>query len=96
MEHAPKKLHILVIYLALALVTLVAFEQVRKCEFTATDDGKFVARNAHVQAGLTRESIAYAFTATATANWMPLTWLSVMQPWVDLLMPPLPPKRPFR
>lgn len=78
MEQTPKKLHVLVIYLALALVTLVAFEQVRLCEFTATDDGKFVARNSNVQAGLTRESIAYAFTATTTANWMPLTWLSVM------------------
>jgi len=78
MEHAPKKLHILLIYLSLALVTLAAFEQVRKCEFTATDDDKFVARNSHVQAGLTRESVAYAFTTTTTANWMPLTWLSVM------------------
>jgi hypothetical protein len=78
MGQTPKKLHILLIYLALTLVTLVAFEQVRHCKFTATDDGIFVARNPHVKAGLTRESIAYAFTATATANWMPLTWLSVM------------------
>jgi len=78
MEHAPKKLHILLVCMVLVLVTLVAFEQVRQCEFTATDDDKFVARNSHVQAGLTRESVAYAFTTTTTANWMPLTWLSVM------------------
>jgi len=78
MEQTPKKLRVLLIYVVLVLVTLVAFEQVRKCEFTATDDIKFVAKNPYVQAGLTRESIAYAFTTTATANWMPLTWLSVM------------------
>jgi tetratricopeptide (TPR) repeat protein len=78
MEHTSKKLHILLICLALVLVTLVAFEQVRLCEFTFTDDVKFAAANPHVQAGLTRKSVAYAFTTTTTANWMPLTWLSVM------------------
>ena len=78
MEQTPKKLHILLIYLALALATFVAFEQVRLCKFTSTDDVKFAAKNQHVKAGLTRESIAWAFTTTTTANWMPLTWLSVM------------------
>jgi tetratricopeptide (TPR) repeat protein len=78
MEHTSKKLHILLICLALAFITLFAFEQVRQCEFTATDDVKFAAENSYVQAGLTRESIAYAFTTKTTANWMPLTWLSVM------------------
>jgi len=78
MEQTPKKLHILLIYLALALATFVAFEQVRLCEFTSTDDVKSVAKNQHVKAGFTRESIVWAFTTTTTANWMPLTWLSVM------------------
>ncbi len=78
MEQTPKKLHILLIYLALALFTFIAFEQVRLCEFTFTDDIAFAAENPNVQAGLTRKSIAWAFTTTTTANWMPLTWLSVM------------------
>jgi tetratricopeptide (TPR) repeat protein len=78
MEQTHKKLHVLVIYLVLTLVTIVAFEQVRLCEFTSTDDMKFAAQNSHVQAGLTRKSIAWAFTTTTTANWIPLTWLSVM------------------
>jgi hypothetical protein len=78
MEQTPKKLYILLIYLMLAMVTFIAFEQVRLCEFTSTDDVKFAAKNQHVKAGLTRESIAWAFTTTTTANWMPLTWLSVM------------------
>lgn len=73
MGQTPKKLHVLVIYLALTLVTLIAFEQVRLCEFTFTDDIKFAAENPYVQAGLTRKSIAWAFTTTTTANWMPLT-----------------------
>jgi tetratricopeptide (TPR) repeat protein len=78
MGQTPKKLHVLVICLALTLVTLIAFEQVRLCEFTFTDDIKFVAQNPYVQEGLTSKSIAWAFNTTTTANWMPLTWLSVM------------------
>jgi tetratricopeptide (TPR) repeat protein len=79
MEKAPKKLHIFLIYLALAMATFTAFERVRLCQFISIDDGIFAARNPYVQAGLTRESIAYAFTAIAPyPNWMPLTWLSVM------------------
>ncbi|HIJ70886.1 MAG TPA: hypothetical protein HPP87_05925, partial [Planctomycetes bacterium] len=78
MERATKKLHILLLYPALFFLTLFAFEQVRQCKFTNTDDIKFTAKNPYVQAGLTPESIRYAFTTTTTANWMPLTWLSVM------------------
>jgi hypothetical protein len=78
MEKAPKKLHIFLIYLALAVLTFIAFEQVRLCGSTATGGGQFAANNPYVQAGFTRESIVWAFTNIMIANWMPLTWLSVM------------------
>jgi len=78
MEKAPKKLHIFLVYPALAVLTFVAFEQVRLCGSTATGGGQFAANNPYVQAGFTSESVVWAFTNTMIANWMPLTWLSVM------------------
>jgi Flp pilus assembly protein TadD len=42
------------------------------------DDELYVTANRQVQKGLTRESVAWAFTATHAANWHPLTWLSHM------------------
>ncbi|HEY5998414.1 MAG TPA: tetratricopeptide repeat protein [bacterium] len=40
------------------------------------DDGGFILDNPRVQDGLTLESVRWAMTATHTANWQPLTWLS--------------------
>jgi lipopolysaccharide biosynthesis regulator YciM len=53
------------------------------------DDDVYLVHNEHVQAGLTRASIAWAFTTGHGSNWHPLTWLSLqldhelfgMQPW---------------
>ena len=66
------------IYLGLALVTLLAFEQVRLNDFVAFDDEKYVTENAQVRAGLTRESVSWSVTTTHFNNWHPLTWLSHM------------------
>ena len=38
----------------------------------------YFTNNPHVQAGLTLESITWAFTSTRASNWHPLTWLSHM------------------
>jgi tetratricopeptide (TPR) repeat protein len=78
MEISPKKLHLLLIYLVLALTTFIAFEQLRHNEFIDYDDGHYVSRNPRVIGGITRDSIAWAFTTTHVANWHPLTWLSHM------------------
>ena len=42
------------------------------------DDRDYVTGNPHVLGGLTRENVAWAFTAFHSANWHPLTWLSLM------------------
>lgn len=45
------------------------------------DDPIYVTKNKHVQAGLTGESVRWAFSTTAeqeSSNWHPLTWLSLM------------------
>jgi protein O-mannosyl-transferase len=63
----------------LLLVLLTACALVRICghDFVNYDDPDYVTENRQVQAGLTRESIVWAFTTTRAANWHPLTWLSL-------------------
>src|SRR5262245_51713232 len=67
-------------FLALALVALTAvtFWPATDCGFVNLDDNDYVSGNAHVQAGLNAEGVAWAFTTGRTANWHPLTWLSLM------------------
>jgi Flp pilus assembly protein TadD len=44
--------------------------------FVNYDDDGYVTDNSHVRAGLSEETIAWAFTTYDEANWHPLTWLS--------------------
>lgn len=64
--------------LFLIMITLAVYWQVRDHEFVIYDDDVYVTENPHVQAGLTRESLKWAFTTTWASNWHPLTWLSHM------------------
>jgi len=66
------------IALALALATLAAFLPVLDAEFISLDDPSYVTENSRVRAGITRESLAWAFTSMESANWHPLTWVSHM------------------
>ena len=68
----------LLIYLVLALTTLVVFWQVPNYDFVNYDDMAYVAKNPYVRAGLKSESITWAFTKRYHRNWLPLTWLSFM------------------
>lgn len=73
---SQKVSHLIVIYVALALVVFVAFEQVRRNEFVNYDDQVYVIQNKHVLSGLSGENIRWAFTSGYASNWHPLTWLS--------------------
>jgi len=64
--------------LFLIVITLAVYWQARNHEFVSYDDDAYVIENPHVQAGLTRQSLVWAFTTTQAANWHPLTWLSHM------------------
>lgn len=66
------------IYVCLAIATLIALEPVRHNDFISYDDRVFVTENPHVQAGLTRSSLIWAFTTNCASNWHPVTWLSHM------------------
>jgi tetratricopeptide (TPR) repeat protein len=68
----------LYIYLALALATLAVYRPVRNYDFINYDDPEYVTQNQYVQAGITRESVVWAFTTPHTATWNPVTQLSHM------------------
>jgi hypothetical protein len=78
MEQVTKKEHTRLIYLTLTLVTLIVFGQVCQNNFVGYDDIYYVTNNPHVKYGISLESVIWAFTATFSANWHPLTWLSHM------------------
>jgi len=78
MDKTSNRYYVPLIYLALALVTLAVFSQVRNYDFINLDDLGYVFNNPNVQAGLTRDSIVWAFTMGYKAYWHPLTWLSYM------------------
>jgi len=48
MTEKLKKAQILLIYIALAMVTIIAFEQVRNNDFTNYDDSTYVTENRRI------------------------------------------------
>ena len=75
---ARVKAHPAFISLVLCLLALLAYWPVARCGFVDFDDPDYVTENLKVQAGLTPQSIAWAFGTSHSANWHPLTWLSHM------------------
>ena len=67
---------ILSLFLVIAIVAV--YFSVAHHEFIRFDDAPYVTRNVHVQAGLSLNNVAWAFTTFEQSNWHPLTWLSHM------------------
>jgi Flp pilus assembly protein TadD len=65
-----------VLCLLLALLTLAVYNPVVHNGFTNLDDDFYLVYNPHVWAGLTWDTVKWAFTTFDAANWHPLTWLS--------------------
>jgi tetratricopeptide (TPR) repeat protein len=65
-----------ILCLLLALVTLAFYNPVVHNGFTNYDDNGYITDNAHVRAGLTWDTVTWAFTSFEDANWHPVTWLS--------------------
>jgi protein O-mannosyl-transferase len=65
-----------VLCLGLVLMTLAFYNPVVNNKFTNMDDEVYITRNAHVKAGLSWDTVKWAFTSVEQANWHPLTWLS--------------------
>jgi tetratricopeptide (TPR) repeat protein len=69
---------ILLVCVLLALATAAVYWPVARNGFINFDDPDYLTANPRVQAGLTTDSIRWAFTALYASNWHPLTWLSHM------------------
>lgn len=78
MTHLLSRYRLVLVCLALALGTLAVYGPVTHHEFFNIDDPAFICQNPRVQAGLSLESIQWAFQSIDTGNWQPLTWLSHM------------------
>ena len=65
-----------VVGLLLAVLTGAVYAQVVHFPFTNFDDPGYVSLNRNVQAGLSWDTVRWAFTTKEQANWHPLTWLS--------------------
>ena len=63
--------------LVLAILTVIAFWQLKDCRFINLDDNIYVHENPYVQSGLNWNSVQYAFSFDFS-NWHPVTWLSYM------------------
>jgi tetratricopeptide (TPR) repeat protein len=62
----------------LAAMTLTAFWPLLHADFVNFDDPGYIYENPHVGQGLSKSSLAWAFTAMIQYNWHPLTWISHM------------------
>jgi protein O-mannosyl-transferase len=65
-----------VLCLLLVLLTLALYNPIVHNGFTNYDDNGYITENAHVRAGLTWDTVKWAFTSRDCANWHPVTWLS--------------------
>ena len=73
-ENARKRIVVTV----LSALAACSYWQVGEFAFVNIDDIQYVYTNPIVLQGLTKEGIAWAFTAFDASNWHPLTWLSHM------------------
>ena len=62
----------------LLLLIFGVYAPVRHFAYINYDDPVYVTLNRHVTEGLTKDSLRWAFTSGADANWFPTTWISLM------------------
>jgi len=68
----------IVICIFLMVATFCIYSQVQDHKFINFDDDRYITDNLNVKAGLTKESVMWAFTTSYFFNWHPMTWLSYM------------------
>lgn len=72
------KRYVFLIYVVLTLTIITAYEPLRHNDFVDLDDDRYVTENPHVNGGITRESVIWAFSSSHYYMWHPLTSLSHM------------------
>jgi Flp pilus assembly protein TadD len=66
----------LIFCLLLVLATLALYNPVTRAPFLNYDDDSYVTDNFQVRAGLTWNTVIWAFHTSEVTNWHPITWLS--------------------
>jgi protein O-mannosyl-transferase len=66
----------LILCLLLVLATIALYNPVTRAPFLSLDDAVYVTDNPQVHAGLTWNTVVWAFHSSEAANWHPVTWLS--------------------
>ena len=66
----------LIFCLLLALATIALYNSVTRAPFLNFDDQVYVADNPQVRAGLTWNTVVWAFRTPKAFDWHPITWLS--------------------
>jgi protein O-mannosyl-transferase len=66
----------LILCLLLVLATLALYNQVTRAPFLNYDDAVYVTENPQVRAGLTWNTVVWAFRTPPALDWHPITWLS--------------------
>ncbi|HEY1272131.1 MAG TPA: tetratricopeptide repeat protein [Terriglobales bacterium] len=74
----PRCGRVLLILLLLFVGTVLLYLPALNHAFVNYDDPAYVTGNPHVLQGLSGQSLRWALSATAEANWHPLTWISHM------------------
>src|SRR5947207_12053033 len=74
----PSRRITIVVYLFLVATSLAVFGQTMRYDFVNFDDDLYVYNAPAIQAGLTRQGIALAFTSQHARNWHPLATISHM------------------
>jgi len=72
---SPRKRR-LILCLLLVLTTIALYNPVTCAPFLNFDDVVYVTDNPQVRAGLSWNTVVWAFHTTEAANWHPVTWLS--------------------
>jgi len=73
---APPTKNTLIPCLLLVVATLAFYNPIAHCGFVYSDDVVYVMRNPQVHAGLTWETVKWAFDGVHAGFWHPVTWLS--------------------
>jgi protein O-mannosyl-transferase len=66
----------LIFCLLLALATIALYSSVFQAPFLNYDDAAYVTDNPHVRAGITWNTVVWAFRTTELSDWKPIAWLS--------------------
>jgi protein O-mannosyl-transferase len=66
----------LILCLLLAATTISVYSPILTAPFLNYDDALHVTENPHTRAGLTWDTVKWAFRSNETSDWHPITWLS--------------------